>query len=213
MIINTVTLQYPCTEQDVRDAHPDTGFPISLDGVDLSEFGFAWVTPVPAPAYNANTQTISEGAPVFTNDHWEQTWVVSNLPAEQIAANLTAKKAALVKQIDADADAIYRDVMGNRATEYAQAEADANAYKATGYTGTVPGYVQAWATATGKAAQWAADDILATANGWRTAQAAIRQQRLSAKEAVRNAATRAEADATYAAWLAFVSTIRGQLGV
>lgn len=122
----------------------------------------------------------------------------------------TDPRTALIKQIDADADAIYRDVQGNRGNEYALAESDATAFKAAGYTGTAPSSVQSWATAKGQTATWAADDILSTATAWRAAMSAIRANRLARKEQARTATDLAP---VAAAWTAFVVGIRSALGV
>lgn len=123
-----------------------------------------------------------------------------------------AREQAIAK-VDADTDSIYGAVLGNRAEEYLRAEQEAEAYKTAGYTGTVPECVQCWATAKGWTAQQAADDILATAAAWRSAQSMIRGQRLASKEAVRAAVDIATVDAAMATWAAFVATIRGQLGI
>ena len=93
------------------------------------------------------------------------------------AAQLATASADLVLQIDADTDAIYQQVIGNRAAEYTVAEAEALAYADAGYTGTVPASVASWATAKGWAAQAAADDIIATATAWRTNSATSRSSR------------------------------------
>ncbi len=129
------------------------------------------------------------------------------------APSLVDAIAALVKQVDADADAIYTAALGNRATEYAEAEAQAQMFKDSGYAGAVPAYVKAWADATAKTAQWAADDILSTAAAWRTAQTAIRANRLARKEAARKAGSVAEIGAVKAQWSAFVVAIKAQLGL
>ena len=121
-----------------------------------------------------------------------------------------SERAALLKQIDADTDAIYLAVQGYRGTEYLLAESDATAYKSAGYTGEVPSSVQSWASAKAQTAQWAADDILATAAGWRAAQSAIRAQRLARKEQARTAT---DLGPVAAAWAGFVATIRAALGV
>lgn len=118
----------------------------------------------------------------------------------------------LVK-IDADADAIYGAVLGNRSSEYEQANIDAVAFKGAGYTGPVPGSVQSWATAKGWTATQAADNILATAAQWIAAQSAIRASRLGCKEQVRNATDGVGIATAMAAWAAFVTAIRGQLGL
>lgn len=126
---------------------------------------------------------------------------------------LTNEIAALIRQIDADADAIYTAALGQRATEYAQAEAEAQAFKDAVYSGAVPVYVQAWAGATGNTAQWAADDILSTATAWRTAQASIRANRLARKTEAREAADFDALTEIKAAWETFLVAIRAQLGM
>lgn len=147
----------------------------------------------------------------------DEAWVVADqsiLDAHnaEVAAQLLAAITQAVIRIDATADAIYAAALGNRATEYAEAEAQATEYKTAGYTGTVPAYVQAWATATGKTAQWAADDILATAATWRTAQTAIRAQRLICKQHAKAATTQSALDAVAVQWGAFVAQVKVQLG-
>lgn len=127
--------------------------------------------------------------------------------------DLAVASAALVRQIDVDADAIYSAVMGNRTTEYTMAEQDAQAFKEAGYVGDAPASVQCWAEVKLQTPQWAADDILATAAAWRGAQAAIRANRLARKEDARIATDQAAIEAVAAAWVAFLVTIRTQLGL
>ena len=119
-------------------------------------------------------------------------------------------RKALLLKIDADTDAIYRAVQGERATEYLLAESDAKAYKAAGYTGTVPDSVASWASAKGQTATWAADDILTTATGWRQAQSSIRATRLACKEQARVANDMAP---IVTQWASFVVAIKTALGV
>jgi hypothetical protein len=117
----------------------------------------------------------------------------------------------LVRQIDADADAIYGAVLGNRGPEYTLAETEALAYQAAGYSGTVPASVASWATAKSWTATQAADDILATAMAWRNAMNLIRATRLSLKQAALG-----DEDARRAAkslWDSFVAGIKTQLGI
>jgi hypothetical protein len=130
-----------------------------------------------------------------------------------ITADLANLIASSLVQIDADTDAIYGAVLGNRAQEYTLAEEEATAYAAAGYTGTVPHSVHCWAVPKDWTAQQAADDILATATAWRGAQAAIREQRLAAKEAVRKSVDSAGVETAMATWAGFCSVIRGQLGL
>ena len=130
------------------------------------------------------------------------------------AAQLATASAALVKQIDEDTDALYAAVIGNRAAEYTAAETEATVFADGGYTADpAPASVASWATAKGWTAQAAADDIIATATAWRTAQAAIRAARLLRKEQARTAADLAALATTRAQWAGFVAAIREQLGV
>ena len=189
----------------IRPMFPHMGIP---DGADLSAIGYLPFVETAQPE-PGDWQTVIESTPVKVGGTYEQRWQVVAMTAEQVAE----LKSNLVRKIDSDADSIYTAALGNRATEYAQAEADATAYKAASYSGQVPGYVQAWATATNKTAQWAADDILATAQGWRNAQAAIRLNRLTCKEAARAATTPSGVATIEAQWAGFLSAIKTQLGI
>lgn len=132
------------------------------------------------------------------------------IAAAEAARVLTVARAALIQQIDADTDAIYRAVQGDRAMEYLQAESEAKQYKKDGYTGAVPDSVASWASAKGESATWATDDILTTARGWRQAQSAIRATRLTCKEQARTATDLAPIAAQ---WDAFLVAIKAALGV
>lgn len=123
------------------------------------------------------------------------------------------QKGALANVIDADVDAIYAALLGNREAEYALAEKEATAYRDAGYSGAAPVSVQAWATAKAQTATWATDDILAAAAGWRYAQGLIRSNRLALKEAARNAADSTALAVVQAQWAGFLAAIRQQLGL
>lgn len=88
--------KYPAGLFDIRKAHPNTSFPKNLDGLDLSSFGVVTVADADQPSFNADTQTVAEGEPVLVDGTWTQTWSVSNLSDEQVAAN-TASAAAAVR--------------------------------------------------------------------------------------------------------------------
>lgn len=158
-------------------------------------------------------QSVIRDGCIFNNDRWEYKWRVDALPPDQIQIKLSNKIGSVLRKIDLDADLIYSEALGNRATEYAQAEKDATAYRDAGYAGEVPEYVQAWALATGKSSQWAADSILSTAQSWRNAQAAIRLNRLICKELAKKATTSDEFDSVEAQWAGFVVAIKTQLGI
>lgn len=145
----------------------------------------------------------------FIKPEWVQ---ITSLPLPP-SPPLPTLKAAFILQIDADADRIYADVIGNRSTEYTQAEKEAQAYKDAGYTGTVPSTVQSWASVKAWTPTQSANDILAQATAWRTVAAAIRANRLAEKEAARVATDLEGIAASQSRWSGFVIYIRAQLGV
>ncbi|MFZ3289254.1 MAG: hypothetical protein WA191_20740 [Telluria sp.] len=138
---------------------------------------------------------------------WNGTAVV------EMPRDTTAEKTAFILQIDADADALIRAVIGERASQYEGAEREALAYKAAGYTGTVPPKVQAWATAKAQTATWAADSQIATAATWRSAEDALYAKRLLLKETASNAVDAAALDAVKVQWATFLVALKGQLGL
>lgn len=140
-------------------------------------------------------------------------WVADgNTPAP--VAIVIPTVAECIAKIEFDTDAIYGDVLGNRAEEYTRAAKDAQAYKDAAYTGPVPASVQSWATAKNWTPTQATDDILTTAGQWVAAQEAIRAARLLRKEQCRSAANNPAARAAaMAAWAGFVGAIRSQLGL
>lgn len=133
--------------------------------------------------------------------------------AADIAAMTAQAMPQLLAKIDADVDAIYAAVVGNRSDEYNAANEDATAYKAAGYTGTVPATVQAWADAKGWAPTQSADDILAAAARLTALRNTIRVQRLAKKEAARTAANKAALDTVAAQWAAALAAIRTGAGL
>lgn len=130
-----------------------------------------------------------------------------------VGPSLGMIQAGAIRSIDADVDAIYAAVIGNRQAEYDLAESDANAYKAAGYSGAVPASVQSWATAKKWTAKQAADDILATSAAWRAAQSDIRANRLVRKEDVRTSVNPADVQTALGVWAAYASKTRAALGV
>ncbi len=114
-----------------------------------------------------------------------------------VAPTIDQVRFVMLQRIDDAADMARLAVVGDplRATEYQMAEAEAKAYQAAGYTGEVPLSVASWAEAKQWTAKQAAESILAEAAAWNSALYAIRDVRLKAKEAVRNAPTAEAADA------------------
>lgn len=135
-----------------------------------------------------------------------------------IPVGAVADLASVLRKIDADADAIRKDVIGERATEYQTAYSQALSYRSGSYSGTAPAYVKAWLDAKNAAgAEWtsqqATDDIIATGDAWMAAETSIRTYRLLHKELARSASDAAALLGVAASWAAFVVTVRTGLGI
>ena len=165
------------------------------DGELVQQHCIAWELdgPPAAPVPMADNALHALGAPVawgarpFPNARlmYEDTalsWVETALPSELLAG--------AIEHIDAAGDAARVKAIGDpaRALEYQQAEQQAREYRARRYVGDVPDDVESWAEPKGWSGQQAAEDIIATADRWRTALSAIRKLRLAAKEQAREIA-------------------------
>ena len=104
MIIN-ISTGASATEHDVRAAHPNTCFPSSLAGVDLTEFGYTHVQPATPPTFDEVTQALISGVQ-RVGDSWVQVWDVRSLTAEQVAANRQAAVSALESELDRYLDSV-----------------------------------------------------------------------------------------------------------
>lgn len=98
--INTQTLQYPMSEQEIRNAYPNTSFANPFVPPD----DYQWVFPKPAPTYDALTQAVREIQPELINGKYQQVWEIVDLDAETIAANQAAAQQALIAQYNAALD-------------------------------------------------------------------------------------------------------------
>jgi len=99
--INTTSGQYPIYESEIRAANPNTSFPNPF----IPPFGYQWVFPAPHPTLDPITHVTQEVAPELVNGNYEQRWSIVALPAEQVAANIEAKKAQMVSAVNARRDA------------------------------------------------------------------------------------------------------------
>lgn len=172
------------------------------------------------PDYDQYTQKVVEFDIALIDGIWTEQWSVTDLAGEELTAGLarkaadeTAQRTALCAAIDHAADAARLLIVGDsvRVVEYQRAEAEATAYAAAGYTGTVPPTVQSWAEAKQWTAQAAADDILRASAAWNTALYALRDIRLKGKEAVKTAATAADAQAAAATAEAQIKAVLDQV--
>ena len=94
MYINTQTLQYPLTVDQIKAAQPNTSFPDNY----APSAPYAPVLNSPQPSYNAMTQYCREIAPALVGQNWMQQWEVVDLDPEQIAYNENQAKAANKQQ-------------------------------------------------------------------------------------------------------------------
>lgn len=76
--------RYPLTVSDVKNENPNISFPNEFTSIG----NYCIVEKTPMPEINWITQKIEESTPTLNADGvWEQTWIVSELEDEQIAAN------------------------------------------------------------------------------------------------------------------------------
>lgn len=87
--INTQTLAYPVTQQQIMQDNPNTSFPTPF----VPPANYAPVLETPTPTYNQITQAVQEQQPQETAGQWYQVWVVVDLDPEQIAYNENQAKA------------------------------------------------------------------------------------------------------------------------
>lgn len=118
------------------------------------------------------------------NDGWTE---VANLNLSLSELKSSAKIGIDMSAGQARARKVSKGEMVDQ--EYMRAYEDSIEYKNSGYSGAAPSSVQAWASAKGWTAQQAADDIIATRNGWMSILDSIRNSRLSGKANVDAATT------------------------
>jgi hypothetical protein len=132
IFINTQTLAYPVSQQQIQEAYPNTSFPTPF----VAPAPYAPVLESPQPAYDQMTQTVVQGTPEQTNGEWYQVWTVVDLDAEQIAYNQQQKayqNANQAKQILSNTDwtAIPDVADPAKSNPYLTNQADFVAYRST----------------------------------------------------------------------------------
>lgn len=81
--INTQTMAYPVTQQQIQQEYPNTSFPTPF----VPPEGYAPVLETPQPTYNPITQIVQQTTPIETEGQWYQVWTVVDLDPEQIEYN------------------------------------------------------------------------------------------------------------------------------
>jgi hypothetical protein len=101
------------TESEIRAAHPNTSFP-----VPFTLEGYSCVFDAGQPEYDKYTQTIAQGVPVEDlPNHWEQTWIVLDLNAEQLVLAQAQKIEDEKAKIKSDIAALEASVTPRRQRE------------------------------------------------------------------------------------------------
>jgi hypothetical protein len=78
---------YPFSEQDIKNANPNTSF-----SAVFQPEGYVWVFPVPQPEYDRYTQMCTQGLPELTSKGtWQEVWNIVDLADEALANGLARK--------------------------------------------------------------------------------------------------------------------------
>ena len=93
--INTTTLEYPVSEQEIRAAHPNVSFP----AVFVPPEDYAPVSMAPPPAFNPYTERVEEAPPELAGNTYEQRWNVVALSNEEATSNLSIAREQRWRQI------------------------------------------------------------------------------------------------------------------
>lgn len=85
--------KYPYTLSDLRAEYPNTSFPSMFDQEVLDGYSMVEVQATTAPTATYS-QNLSEGQPELVDGVWQQTWVVTDKPAEEVVAIAKELRAA-----------------------------------------------------------------------------------------------------------------------
>jgi len=89
------------SERQILKANPDTSFALPLSDAALADLNMAKLLEDPRPSYDADTQTIIEGAIEERSGSYYQTFSVIDRSADAIANDLANKKANVRAQRNA----------------------------------------------------------------------------------------------------------------
>lgn len=120
MFINTTTLEYPLTKEQIISRHPN----ISFGQPFIAPAEYALVEATAFPDYDADEQKVVESAPTLVNGTWKQNWSIvalsndekdfrnslalSSIPREVTMrqARLALLQAGLLSQVQTAIDAM-----------------------------------------------------------------------------------------------------------
>lgn len=181
-------------EEEVGPSIPSTLGPYTYRLVDVAE--------VYAAPPTSTSRRRRDGAELV----WVETAVLPSLLAAALA------------QTYLDVDAVYKDAIGMRATEYARAEEFARAYLAadpgpTVVSGYITGHAQHNPTGIQQTNDWAAQQIIERADVFRWAELQMRNVRFARQADMRAAATPEELAVAVDTWNGFITYLRALLGL
>lgn len=100
MWINTETLEWGLSEQEIRRRFPGASFGQPF----VAPEPYAVYFQSPRPVYEPITQWVREVQPTQTGDQWFQAFEVVNFEAEQAQANLESARASKRQAVNAERD-------------------------------------------------------------------------------------------------------------
>ena len=173
--------------------------------------------PVTVQAGAPEGVTLVAGGADFSRDNYLDTFVAKLLEGVVVWVDTQVLADAIdaaVAKCYPDIDAVYADAIGNRAVEYTDAETDARAFIAGGaVTENVSSFAVSNPTGQPQTNQWAAEQIIARADAFKTAQVAMRTQRFDTQSAIRACASLATLAQVVYLWDQFITNLRTQLGL
>lgn len=98
MIINTSTMEYPLTVDDVRAASPNAILSLNPSDADLAAMGFCRVVSTPTPSHNSLTHGIREISPALIEGSYVQQWEIYALDYQEVDALVKQAKDELIEQ-------------------------------------------------------------------------------------------------------------------
>lgn len=182
-----------------------------------ANLGVIEVADMAPPAITSTQRLVADGAEQDAEGVWVARWLVVDKTAEDLAAEAAAlqlQTAAAIAATYRDVDAVYSDAIGQRGPEYADAETDARAFIAGGeLTAYVSDFAQDNPTGQAQSNQWAAENIIARADAFRSAKLAMRSARFARQTEMRAATTTAALQLAISSWEGFIAGVRAQLGL
>jgi hypothetical protein len=88
-------LQYPYTIGHLKKENPNISFPSNISDEALAEFGVFKVATPPYPSQDYK-KNVTEGLPVFIDNQWTVSWVITDATQEEIE-NKTEEMAIKVR--------------------------------------------------------------------------------------------------------------------